>query len=97
MTAQEHGDGMRQEPTLSAAEKAQGFAAVMKRMKSRSPQERDRLQTQAEQVALGHEAYALALEYLDRGDDEAARRWLRVAAGHGIPGAAQDLEEIVLR
>ncbi|MFC9118155.1 hypothetical protein ACFTWN_33155 [Streptomyces sp. NPDC057092] len=97
MSPREHEDGMRHEPTLSADEKADGFAAVMKRLKSHSPDERARLQSQAEAVALGHEAYALGQEYLDRGDFEAARRWLRVAAGHHIPGAAQTLEEIALR
>ncbi|WP_326806027.1 hypothetical protein OIE49_36440 [Streptomyces sp. NBC_01788] len=97
MTAQEREDGMRQEPGLSAAEKADGFAAVMKRLKSHSPDERARLRTQAEEVALGHEAYALGQKYLDRGDYEAARWWLRVAAGHHIPGAEQALEEIALR
>jgi hypothetical protein len=88
---------MRHEPTLSADEKADGFAAVMKRLKSHSPNDRARLQEQAEAVALGHEAYALGQEYLERGDFEAARRWLRVAAGHHIPGAARALEEIALR
>ncbi|MFF5044690.1 hypothetical protein [Streptomyces nigra] len=97
MSPREHEDGLRHEPTLSADEKADGFAAVMKRLKSHSPDERARLQSQAEAVALGHEAYALGQEYLDRGDFEAARRWLRVAAGHHIPGAAQTLEEIALR
>jgi cell division septum initiation protein DivIVA len=88
---------MRHEPPLSADEKADGFAAVMKHLKSHSPDERARLQAQAEEVALGHEAYALGQEYLDRGDFEAARRWLRVAVGHHIPGAAQALEEIALQ
>ncbi|MFE7215132.1 hypothetical protein ACFU93_35365 [Streptomyces sp. NPDC057611] len=97
MTAQEHEDGMRQEPTLSAAEKAAGFAAVMKRLKNHSPDERAWLQAQADEVVLGHEAYALGQEYLDRGDYEAARRWLRIAAGHHIPGATQALEELGLR
>ncbi|MDX2557274.1 protein kinase domain-containing protein [Streptomyces stelliscabiei] len=97
MSPREHEDGMRHEPTLSADEKADGFAAVMKRLKCHSPDERARLMTQAEAVALGHEAYALGQEYLDRGDFEAARRWLRVAAGHHIPGAAQALEEIALQ
>ncbi|MFJ3891111.1 hypothetical protein [Streptomyces rubrogriseus] len=97
MTPREHEDGMRHEPTLSADEKADGFAAVMKRLKSHTPDERARLQTQAEAVALGHEAYALGQEHLDRGDFEAARRWLRVAAGHHIPGASQALEEIAMR
>ncbi|MEU3639891.1 hypothetical protein AB0H23_27205 [Streptomyces albogriseolus] len=97
MTPREHEDGMRHEPTLSAAEKADGFAAVMQRLQSHSPDERARLQTQAEATALGHEAYALGQEHLERGDFEAARRWLRVAAGHHIPGAARALEEIALR
>ncbi|MDI1454268.1 ATP synthase F0 subunit B [Streptomyces sp. ATE26] len=96
MIPREHEDGMRQKPTLSAAEKADGFAAVMKRLKSHSPEERVRLQTQAEEVVLGHEAYALGQEHLDRGDYEAARRWLRMAAEHRVPGAAQALEEITL-
>ncbi|MBJ6636725.1 hypothetical protein [Streptomyces sp. I5] len=97
MTPREHEDGMRHEPTLSAAEKADGFAAVMQRLQSHSPDDRARLQAQAEAVALGHEAYALGQEHLERGDFEAARRWLRVAAGHHIPGAARALEEIALR
>ncbi|MFH8767529.1 hypothetical protein ACH4GB_34610, partial [Streptomyces althioticus] len=82
---------------LSAGEKADGFAAVMQRLQSHSPDDRARLQTQAEAAALGHEAYALGQEHLERGDFEAARRWLRVAAGHHIPGAARALEEIALR
>src|SRR5690606_12191250 len=90
-------DGMRHEPTLSAGEKADGFAAVMQRLQSHSPDDRARLQTQAEAAALGHEAYALGQEHLERGGFEAARRWLRVAAGHHIPGAARALEEIALR
>ncbi|MEU6339112.1 hypothetical protein ABZ839_32750 [Streptomyces cellulosae] len=97
MTPREHEDGMRHEPTLSAGEKADGFAAVMQRLQSHSPDDRARLQTQAEAAALGHEAYALGQEHLERGDFEAARRWLRVAAGHHIPGAARALEEIALR
>ncbi|MEU2994653.1 hypothetical protein AB0926_30185 [Streptomyces griseoincarnatus] len=97
MTPREHEDGMRHEPTLSADEKADGFAAVMQRLQSHSPDDRARLQAQAEAVALGHEAYALGQEHLERGDFEAARRWLRVAAGHHIPGAARALEEIALR
>ncbi|MER6847089.1 hypothetical protein AB0A81_28150 [Streptomyces flaveolus] len=97
MTPQEHEDGMRQERTLSAAEKADGFAAVMKRLKSRSPQERAQLEREAEEVVLGHEAYALGQEHLDRGDYETARRWLRVAVDRQIPGAAETLEEIALR
>jgi F0F1-type ATP synthase membrane subunit b/b' len=97
VTPREHEDGTRYEPTLSAAEKADGFAAVMKRLKSHNPAERARLETQAEAVALGHEAYALGQEYLDRGDFETARRWLLMAAGHQIPGAEAALEEITLR
>ncbi|MCX4624999.1 hypothetical protein [Streptomyces albogriseolus] len=97
MTPREHEDGMRHEPTLSADEKADGFAAVMQRLQSHSPDDRARLQAQTEAAALGHEAYALGQEHLERGDFEAARRWLRVATGHHIPGAARALEEIALR
>lgn len=97
MTPREHEDGMRQEPTLSAAEKAEGFAAVMRRLKGHSREERVRLRTQAEEVVLGYEAYALGQEYFDRSDYDAARRWFRMAAGHHVPGAAQALEEIALR
>ncbi|MFF7127268.1 hypothetical protein [Streptomyces sp. NPDC008240] len=97
MTPREHEDGTWQEPSLSAAEKADGFASVMRRLKGHSPEERVRLQTQAEEVVLGYEAYALGQEHLARGDYEAARRWLRMAADHDVPGAAQALEEIALR
>ncbi|MET8816454.1 hypothetical protein ABZW47_31195 [Streptomyces sp. NPDC004549] len=96
MTPREHEDGMRREPGLSAAEKTDGFAAVMRRLNSRTPQERARLELEAEEVRLGHEAYALGHEYLDRGDFDAARRWLGVAAGYRVPGAEQALEEIAL-
>ncbi|MET8030606.1 hypothetical protein [Streptomyces avermitilis] len=97
MTRREHEDGMRREPGLSAAEKADGFAAIMRRVNSHTPQEQAQIQLETEGVMLGHEAYALAHEYLDRGDFDAARRWLRVAAGRRIPGAERALEELALR
>ncbi|MFF4985481.1 hypothetical protein ACFY3O_36250 [Streptomyces sp. NPDC001046] len=88
-------DGERHEALhLSTAEKADGFAAVMKRLKGRSEQERARLRAQADAAILGHEAYALGHENLRRNNYVAAKRWLRVAAEHGVPGAEQTLEEI---
>ncbi|MGW2802417.1 ATP synthase F0 subunit B [Streptomyces sp. NPDC001269] len=97
MTRREHEDGMRREAGLSAAEKANGFAAIMRRVNSHTPQEQAQLELEAEEVVLGHEAYALGHEYLDRGDLDAARRWLRVAADYRIPGAERALEELALR
>ncbi|EDY55663.1 MULTISPECIES: hypothetical protein [Streptomyces] len=88
-------DGERHEALhLSTAEKTDGFAAVMKRLKGRSEQERARLRAQADAAILGHEAYALGHENLRRNNYVAAKRWLRVAAEHGVPGAEQALEEI---
>ncbi|MGW1543229.1 hypothetical protein ACWCPM_23820 [Streptomyces sp. NPDC002309] len=91
---QEH-DGKQHEPlTLSPAEKADGFAAVMRRLKDHSPHEQARLQAQADAAVLGHEAYALGHEYHRRGNYVAAKRWLRVAADHSVPGAEEALDEI---
>ncbi|MDX3067763.1 MULTISPECIES: hypothetical protein [Streptomyces] len=80
--------------SMSPAEKADGFAAVMKRLKGRSGQERAQLRAQADAAILGHEAYALSHDNLRRGNYVAAKRWLRVAADHSVPGAEQALEEI---
>ncbi|MFI2437134.1 hypothetical protein [Streptomyces sp. NPDC018693] len=91
---QDH-DGKQHEPlTLSPAEKADGFAAVMRRLKDHSPHEQARLRAQADAAVLGHEAYALGHEYHRRGNYVAAKRWLRVAADHSVPGAEEALEEI---
>jgi vacuolar-type H+-ATPase subunit H len=88
-------DGERHEGLhLSPAEKADGFAAIMKRLKGRSEQECAQLRAQADAAILGHEAYALGHENLRRGNYVAAKRWLRVAASHSVPGAEQALEEI---
>ncbi|MFD9250620.1 DivIVA domain-containing protein [Streptomyces bottropensis] len=90
-------DGMSTDITLNSAQEADGFAAIMKRLKGRSAQERAALKVQADQAVLGYEAYALGHEYLERGELDAARRWLQVAAGHRIPGAEQALEEMAVR
>ncbi|MEH0557349.1 hypothetical protein [Streptomyces sp. B21-101] len=91
---QDH-DGERHEPlSLSPAEKADGFAAVMRRLKGRTAHEQDRLRAQADAAVLGHEAYALGHDYRRRGNYVAAKRWLRVAADHSVPGAEEALEEI---
>ncbi|MFE7037221.1 DivIVA domain-containing protein [Streptomyces sp. NPDC057621] len=87
-------DGMLMDSTLSPAQDTDGFAAIMKRLKGRSAQERAALKTQADHAVLGYEAYALGHEYLERGDLDAAGRWLRVAAGHHVPGAEQALAEL---
>lgn len=79
---------------MSPAKKADGFAAVMKRLKSRNEQERAQLRAQADAAILGHEAYALGQDNLQRGNYISAKRWLRVAAEHSVPGAEQALEEI---
>ncbi|MFF1680761.1 hypothetical protein ACFVYG_32575 [Streptomyces sp. NPDC058256] len=98
MNPVEHENGMPQERiTLSTAEKTDGFATIMKRLKGRSAQERAALKAQADEAVLGYEAFALGHEYLEAGVHEAAGRWLRVAAGHGIPGAEQALGEMVVR
>ncbi|MGX6738981.1 hypothetical protein [Streptomyces peucetius] len=73
------------------------FAAIMQRFESRSVEERERLRAQVDAAVLGHEAYALGHEYFERGNYIAARRWLRVAADHSVPGAEQALEEIDVR
>ncbi|QKV90429.1 hypothetical protein HUT19_40865 [Streptomyces sp. NA02950] len=88
---------LHQDITLSPDEKSAGFAAVMQRLKSRSSDERARLRAHADAAVLGHEAYALGHEYLRRGDYVAAKRWLRVAADHSVPGTEQALEEIEMR
>ncbi|MDX2557266.1 hypothetical protein [Streptomyces stelliscabiei] len=96
MNYEQHQDGEQYERiTLSTgAGKTEGFAAIMQRLKGRSADERAALRAQAEAAVLGHEAYALGHEYLERGDYVAAKRWLRVAAAHDVPGAEQALEEI---
>lgn len=88
-----HDSGMLEDIELSSAQKTDGFAAIMTRMKSRSAQECAALKVQADEAVLGYEAYALGHEYLERGDFDAAGRWLRVAAGYGIPGAEEALQE----
>ncbi|GHH68057.1 vacuolar-type H+-ATPase subunit H [Streptomyces umbrinus] len=90
-------DGMSTDITLNSAQETDGFAAIMKRLKGRSAQERAALKVQADQAVLGYEAYALGHEYLERGELDAARRWLQVAAGHHVPGAEQVLEELAER
>ncbi|WP_406227001.1 hypothetical protein [Streptomyces anthocyanicus] len=90
-----HQDDERHEAlSVGPAEKSDGFAAIMKRLKSRSEQERAQLRAQADAAILGHEAYALGHDNLRRGNYVAAKRWLRVAADHSVPGAEQALEEI---
>ncbi|MFJ3106520.1 DivIVA domain-containing protein [Streptomyces sp. NPDC086835] len=99
MNPEQHHDGVQDAHiTMSTGSgKTYGFAAIMQRLDSRSAEERDRLRAQADAAVLGHEAYALGHEYLERGNYIAARRWLRVAADRSVPGAEQALEEIDVR
>ena len=98
MNPVEDKEGMSQEGnTLSTAAKPDGFATIMKRLKGRSTEEGAALKAQADEAVLGYEALALAQEYLERGTYDAAGRWLRVAAGHGVPGAEQALGEMAVR
>ncbi|MFF3359386.1 DivIVA domain-containing protein [Streptomyces sp. NPDC002917] len=98
MNPDQHQNGERYERiTLSPAEKMDGFAAVMRRLKDRSADEQNQLRSRADAAVLGHEAYALGHEYLGRGNYVAAKRWLRVAADHSVPGAEQALDEIDVR
>ncbi|MFE4758256.1 hypothetical protein ACFRIB_50280 [Streptomyces mirabilis] len=91
----QHQDGERHEAlSPNPTEKADRFAAIMKRLKGRSEQERAQLRSQVDGAILGHEAYALGHENLRRGNYVAANRWLRVAADHSVPGAEQALDEI---
>ncbi|MEU0650136.1 hypothetical protein [Streptomyces umbrinus] len=91
----QHQDGERHEDlSPNPTEKADRFAAIMKRLKGRSEQERAQLRSQVDGAILGHEAYALGHENLRRGNYVAAKRWLRVAADHSVPGAEQALDEI---
>ncbi|MBQ1117021.1 MULTISPECIES: ATP synthase F0 subunit B [Streptomyces] len=94
MTRQDYEDGQRSKPTLTAGEKAVGFAAVMNRVRGHSEQKRGELRLRTEAIMLGTQAYALGHEYLGRGEIETARRWLKVAAGHRVPGSEQALEEL---
>ncbi|MFJ9565953.1 hypothetical protein ACIRQQ_38665 [Streptomyces fuscichromogenes] len=90
-----HPDGERfQTASLNQTEKAEVFAEVMKRLKNSSEPERGQLQAQTDAAILGHEAYALGYDNLRRGNPVAAKRWLRVAADHNVPGAEQALDEI---
>ncbi|WP_329182744.1 hypothetical protein [Actinacidiphila glaucinigra] len=78
----------------TGAGKTHSFAAIMQRLKGRSADEQAQLRARADAAVLGHEAYALGHEHLSRGNYIAAKRWLRVAADHSVPGAEAALEEI---
>lgn len=99
MNPEQHHDGVQDAHiTMSTGSgKTFSFAGIMQRLESRSVEERERLRAQADAAVLGHEAYALGHEYLERGNYIAAKRWLRVAADHSVPGAEQALEEIDVR
>ncbi|WP_328663207.1 hypothetical protein [Streptomyces sp. NBC_00328] len=90
---EDNGQDVPQEHGSPSAAQAAGFAAVMQRLNSRSAAERAELVNEAEGAVLGYEAYGLGHEYLERGAYDKARRWLKVAARHGVPGAEATLAE----
>ncbi|MFF5654457.1 hypothetical protein ACFY8N_39470 [Streptomyces collinus] len=81
------------DPTYTDAELDAGFSALLTDLEQLTPErarEADGLATEAE---LGSDAYALGLEYLERGELERATRWLRIAASHGVSAAQQQLDD----
>jgi cell division septum initiation protein DivIVA len=71
------------------------FSALMDRFRSLGEDEVRGLRERAVESVFGHDAYALAQEYLAIGDHDHAERWLRVAAERQVLGAQRDLEELV--
>ncbi|MEU3290529.1 hypothetical protein [Streptomyces longwoodensis] len=81
------------DPTYTDAELDAGFNALLTDLEQLTPErarEADDLATEAE---LGSDAYALGLEYFERGELERATRWLRIAASHGVLAAQQQLDD----
>ncbi|MGY3206332.1 hypothetical protein [Streptomyces sp. TE5632] len=81
------------DPTYTDAELDAGFTALLTDLEQLTPErarEADDLATEAE---LGSDAYALGLEYLERGDLERATHWLRIATSHGVSAAQQQLDD----
>ncbi|MFJ9012767.1 PP2C family protein-serine/threonine phosphatase [Streptomyces canus] len=87
-----HDDGQHLDP--SEDELNTGFAAVMDSITELSPQQGADLERQAERAELGHAAYAVGLDYLERGEREWAVRLLQTAAFYGVDGAQQALRRV---
>lgn len=92
MNPVEHrGDAPRERVPLSAEQKQQGFAAITERLKRRSDEDRDRLLEQANAAVHGYAAYGMGEAFLAMREYVVAVLWLRFAADHGVPGAAEAL------
>ncbi|MER6374439.1 hypothetical protein ABT255_40150 [Streptomyces mirabilis] len=81
------------DPDYTDAELDAGFTAVLtdlEQLTSERAREADDLAAKAE---LGNDAYALGLEYRERGDLQRAAHWLRIATSHGVPAAHQQLQD----
>ncbi|UOB07636.1 regulator [Streptomyces sp. HP-A2021] len=94
MTHEEEESGLEKRISLPAAAKAEGFAAVMRRLERRSAEEKDQLQASVEAAESGHQAYARGHECLEQGDYASARQYLKDAAKSGVPGAEADLTRL---
>ncbi|MFJ2007771.1 hypothetical protein [Streptomyces chartreusis] len=81
------------DPAYTGEELDAGFNAVLNDLARLTPQRAKEAEDLAVEAELGSDAYALGLEYLERGDLERATRWLRVAASHGIRAAEQQLHD----
>ncbi|MET8816432.1 hypothetical protein ABZW47_31080 [Streptomyces sp. NPDC004549] len=89
MNPEQHQDAERE----VRGPQAGGFAVIMRRLKSRSEEERARMRARVDAADLGHQAYAMGHDLMEAGNYLDAKRWLRVAAEHGVPGAEEALDE----
>ncbi|WP_435219167.1 hypothetical protein [Streptomyces sp. bgisy034] len=81
------------DPVYTDAELDAGFTAVLTALEHLTPERAQEADDLAVKAELGSDAYALGLEYLERGDLERATHWLRIAASHGVPAARQKLQD----
>ncbi|MFI9052559.1 helix-turn-helix domain-containing protein [Streptomyces sp. NPDC053427] len=79
---------------IEADSPAGGFEEVMHGLDAMTPEQRAALELQAEQAELGHDAYALGMEYRGQGRLRQAERWLRTAVRYQVSGAQLMLDEI---
>ncbi|MDX2557260.1 ATP synthase subunit B family protein [Streptomyces stelliscabiei] len=81
------------DPTYTDAELDAGFTDLLAGLEQLTPERTRQADDLATEAELGSDAYALGLEYLERGDLERATHWLRIAASHGVSAARQQLND----
>ncbi|MEU5201005.1 hypothetical protein AB0G86_44390 [Streptomyces scabiei] len=81
------------DPTYTDAELDAGFSALLTDLEQLTPEHAREVDGLATEAELGSDAYALGLEYLERGELERATRWLRIAASHGVSAGQQQLDD----